>query len=242
MTLRLYLLNSLSRWEIFQFLYDTLSFSEEYGADMPESFTTKLQELRTAFDIYDIELVQERKVSSEKLLKEDEERNFAIRKMYSIVRVYSDYHYDPEKMIAAKYLQQIFNYYGTGSRISRMNQDAKSGLLVNLLQDLEKPIAVQHLSTLHLTDVVSALTIHNTVFKNEQLNRRTANAEFVTEVAKNARLNAQDAFMAFVEMVNALAILEGPDKYIELKQYINVLYKRYVAQMRQRTKKKVVEV
>ena len=81
MTLRLYLLNSLSRWEIFQFLYDTLSFSEEYGADMPKSFTTKLQELRTAFDIYDIELVQDRKVSSEKLLKEDEERNFAIRKM-----------------------------------------------------------------------------------------------------------------------------------------------------------------
>ena len=231
-------LDRFSRWEIFQFLYDSLSFAEGYEAEVPQSFTIKLQELRTAFDIYDIELVQEQKASSERLLKEDNERNFAIRKIYSIVRTYSNYHYDPEKMQAAKYLQHVFKYYGTGSRISRMNQDAKTGLLNNLLQDLAKPQAEGHLSILHLTDAVTALTLHNDVFENEQQNRRNAKSEFVTGVAREARLNVQNAYLAFAEMVNALAILEGPEKYAELKQFLNVLFKRYVAQVRQRTKRK----
>lgn len=242
MKLRPYLLNTFSRWEIFQFLYDSLSFAEEIAVDMPPTYNTKLQELRTAFDIYDIELVQEQKASSERLLKEDDERNFAIRKIYTLIHAYSDYRFDTEKMQAAKQLMQIFKYYGTGSRISRMNQDAKTGLLINLLQDLAKPQAQQHLSALQLTDAITALTNHNLAFKHEQLNRRNAKAEYVTGVAKNARLDAQNAFMAFVEVVNALAILEGEEKYVELKQYLNVLFKRYVSQMRQRTKKKKEEV
>lgn len=235
-------LDRLNRWEIYQLLYDSLSLAEDFAPEMPESFNTKLQELRRAFDIYDFEMVQDRKVSSERLQNENNERNLAIRKIYSIVRVYSDYHYDPEKMMAAKYLRQIFKYYGTGSRISRMNQDAKTGLLTTFLQDLSKPDAVQHLSTLHLTDVVTALTTHNQIFESEQQIRSFAQAEYVTEVARNARLDAQNAFMAFAGVINALAILEGQEKYAELKQYLNALFKKYVTQMRQRTKKKKEEV
>ena len=238
MKLRPYLLNTFSRWEIFQFLYDSLSFAEGIAVDTPPTFNTKLQELRTAFDIYDIELVQEQKASSERLLKEDADRSFAIRKIYILIRTYSDYRFDTEKMEAAKQLMQIFKYYGTGSRISRMNQDAKTGLLNNLLQDLAKPQAKQHLSTLQLTEVVTALTTHNQTFEREQLNRRIEESEYVTGVAKKARMNAQSAFLAFIEVLNALAILEGEEKYAELKQNLNAVLKRYLAKVRQRTRKK----
>ena len=114
-------------------------------------------------------------------------------------------------------------------------------MLKNLLQELARPDAVQHLSTLHLSDAVAALATHNEVFEREQRIRNNAKAAYVTEVAKNARLDVQNEFVAFVDVLNALAILEGPEKYAQLKLNLNQVLKHYVALGRQKTRKKEVE-
>ena len=94
-------------------------------------------------------------------------------------------------------------------------------MLKNLLQELARPAAVQHISTLHLTDAISVLTSHNEDFAREQRIRNKADAHYVTEVAKNARLDVQNEFVAFVEVINALTILEEPEKYAQLKLNMN---------------------
>lgn len=236
-----YHVNRLSRWEIFQLLFDILAFAEEHSDDMPEAYTTKLQTLRTTFDIYDIEVAKERRISNEELLKADKARDFAVRKIYTLIRAYSDYHFDPEKMKAAKYLQHILKWYGTGSAISRMSQDAQTAVITNLLQDLAKADSQQHITILQLTDAVSALTTHNLIFEKEQQNRRKAQAEYVTGVVKNARTNVENDFLAFVDVVNALAIIEGEEKYAELKRNIGAMVKKHFALAKQRTRKKEEE-
>ena len=230
------------RWELFQFMYEVLAFIEENADDMPETFKSKAAELRTAFDIFDIEIVNDRTYSVKNLIEVEELRNYAIRKIYEVIRTYSNYTFSSEKEIAASRLQAVLKRYGTGRKISRMSQNEKTALLTNLLQDLSEPNMKQHLAILHLTDAVGALITHNQTFEIEQRNRVSANAEYVTGVVKEARMNVQNSFFEFVDLMNALAILEGQEKYAALKQSLTALLKKYVAQVRQRTRKKEEEV
>ena len=229
------------RWELFQFMYEALACIEENVDEMPDIFKDKAKELRTAFDIFDIEIVNDRTYSVKHLLEVEELRNYAIRKIYEVIRTYSDYTFSNEKEIAANSLHAVLKRYGTGRKISRMSQSEKSALLTNLLQDLAKPDMEQHLATLHLTKAVAELTVHNQTFEIEQRNRLSANAEYVTGVVKEARTDVQNAFLKFVDVLNALILLEGEEKYAELKQFMTSLLKKHLAQVRQRTRKKEEE-
>ena len=241
MKVAIYHVSRLSRWEFFQLLFEVLAFAEKSSEEMSETFTNKLQELRTSFDIYDKELVQQRKIPTKQLMKAERDRDFAIRKIYTLICAYSDYRFDKKKMEAATSLKRVFKRYGTGSSISRMNQDAETAVITNLLQDLAKTDSQQHITTLHLTDAVSALTTHNLIFEKEQQNRRKAQAEYVTGVVKNARKNVENDFLAFVDVVNALAIIEGEEKYADLKRNIGAMVKKHFALAKQRTRKKEEE-
>ena len=128
MRVQSYQLKMLSRWEFFQLLFEVLAFAEKSSEEMSETFTNKLQELRTSFDIYDKELVQQRKIPTKQLMKAERDRDFAIRKIYTLICAYSDYRFDKKKMEAATSLNRVFKRYGTGSSISRMNQDAETAV------------------------------------------------------------------------------------------------------------------
>ena len=181
MNIRLYHLELLSRWELFQLVTDLLTFTSNLEAEMPQTYTEKLEELQTAFNIYDIEIVQERKPSQQQILQAGAGRKYAIRKLYQLIHDYTNYRFDRNKEQAAKSLMRIFKNYGTGSEISRFNQDAQTAIITNLLQDLAEDDATQHLATLHLTDAVAALTNDNQTFENEQLTRKEYLSTYVTE-------------------------------------------------------------
>ena len=53
-------------------MFDALSFIEDSASNMPETFKSKAKELRDVFDIYDIEVANDRRHSA-KQLKEVEE-------------------------------------------------------------------------------------------------------------------------------------------------------------------------
>ena len=111
---------------------------------MPPAFTTKLEELRTSFEIYDIELAQERRPSSEQLQQADESRDYTVRKLHQLIKDFSDYRFDTEKEQAAKSLLTIFKRYGTGSKIARLSQDSQTAVITNLLQELARDEVQQH--------------------------------------------------------------------------------------------------
>ena len=241
MKVRGYQLNRLSQWEVFQLLYNILEFAELRTEGMPDAVNNKLKELRRVFDIYDIEIAQHRQIPIEKLQKAEMERDFAIRKIYTLVRDYTDYRFDEKKMHAAAVLKRIFKKYGTGSSISRISQDQQTSMISNLLQEFARPASVESIATLDLTDAVTALTTNNQIFEDEQRVRYIAQAHYVTGVAKGARVNVQNELLAFADVVNAFAIVEGEEMFVELKQMVNQLVKRFVTQARQRKRKKVEE-
>ena len=241
MNFKLYTFKMLTRWEFFQFLYYILSFCDKNLEGMPPAFTDKVEGLRAAFDIYDEELVQDRMPTPHQLLQADEGRNYAIRKTYRLITYYSDHRFDQKKELAAKRLKRIFKLFGTGSKISRAEQNAKTPIISSLLKELATESSLQHIATLNLTDEVEALTKHNKVFAKEQVNRNKLQAAYVTGVVQDARMETQNKFMELVALINALSVVEGPEKYIKFKQFFNTLVKDSVTVAKQRKKKKVIE-
>ena len=241
MKIKIYALEILNRWEVFQLLNDVLTLTDKHLEGMPQSYTDKLTEFRTAFDIYDEELVQERRPTPHQLLKVEEERDYAIRKIYQLIRYYSDYRFDLEKEKAAKALMRIFKLYGTGSKISRFNQNTQSAMITNLLQDLSEELPNQHIATLNLSDAVLALETNNIIFVKEQRIRNNLEAVYVKGVVRSARTNVQNNFVELVTLINALAVVEGQEKYAVLKKTMNILVREYLTQAKQRTKKKEKE-
>lgn len=201
----------------------------------------KLEELHTAFDIFDEELVQERLPTPHQLLQADKERDYAIRKIYQLIGYYSDYRYDAAKEQAAKRLKSVFKSYGTGSAISRLSQDMQTAIISNLLQELARDKEQQYVATLGLSEAVLALATSNKVFDKEQQNRRKLQSEYVTGLVRDARTELQNQFMEFVALINALAVVEGPEGYDVLKKTIRAMIQKNVAAVRQRTKKKDAE-
>ena len=231
-------LNALNRWELFQFLDDVLIFAESHDEGMPELFTSKLAELRTTFDIFDTAFVQEQRTSPEGLLKAEEDRDYAVRKIYSIVKEYSDFRFDSEKEDAGKQLVRAFKPYGTGAQIAKMEQKKETAWLVNLLQDFQKLANQDALETLGLVSAMDSLQSYNNVFIETHEGRVKDKGQFVTGVLKSLRQDAQMVFMEFVDVVNALSIVEGPEKYAELKQTIKAHLKEFVTRSKEPTKKK----
>lgn len=234
-------LNNLTRWEVFQLMSDVLRYLEQNFEEMPESFKDKLSDMRTAFDIYDEELVQERRPSAKRLLEADNERMHAISTIYKVLRVYIHYKYSKEKQVAAKGLSKIFKLYGSAREINRKGQDTKSTMITNLLQDLAEELPNQHISTLNLEDAILALKTNNLFFLKEQRARNNFQAAYVTGVVKNARRAVQKEFMELVSLINALAVVEGQEKYAEMKKMISIIVREYLTTARMRVKKKVVE-
>lgn len=234
-------LNRLTRWEVFKFLDDVLNFAEAREEGLPELYLNKLAELRASFVIFDEALVQEGKTSPERLIEAEEKRDYAIRKIYSICREYSDYSFDEAKEDAANALLKLFKPYGTGSVISKMAQDAETAVLINLIQDFETQIGSESLAVLDLVGAFDNLKAANYSFDRKQQERSTSESEFVAGVVKKARNDVQDEFMAYADVVNALAIIEGEEKYIPLKNFVNTRLSTYVARAKQRTKKKEEE-
>lgn len=240
MKIKLYYLERMTRWELFQFTYDTIDVAHKHEEGMPQSYAEKLEELCKAFEVYDKELAQTRipLPASQQLIEAADNRDYAIRKLYQLARYYADYRYDATKQNAGRGLKAIFRSYGTGSFISRQAQDVQTAMITNLLQELERDTAQQHLSILNLTEVVAALDQNNRIFEKEQQARRKKEAKYVTGLARDARIALQNQIMEFTTLINALAVVEGEEKYAKLKQIIGSMIKKYMTAVRQRTKKR----
>ena len=239
MNIKISNLNRLNRWESFQFMENALAHIESHEDETSALYTSKSVKLNTSFVAFDEALVLERKTSPEGLVEAEEERDYGVRKIYTILREYSDYRYDKNKETAANVLLDSFKPYGTGSIIAAMSQESETAVITNLLQDLiQKEGNLAHLELLDLTIAINSLKVKNLSFKESQNTRLGDQAQFVAGVVKTARNEAEKDFITFIDTVNALSIVEGPEKYTDLKQKLNALNKQFQTTAKQRKKKK----
>lgn len=132
-----------------------------------------------------------------------------------------------EMAAAAKVLNQHLKDYSIDPR---MQLDRETGLLINLITDLEG----KYKSEVELLTLTSYVTHLKTV--NERLRTLTGSrtdersAKIVGALAK-ARKVSDTAYRALVKMVNALATVEGDADYAAFIDYVNteiIHYKREV--------------
>ena len=124
---------------------------------------------------------------------------------------------------AAKVLNQHLIDYAISPR---MQLDRETGLLINLITDLEEKYKAE-VELLSLTSLVSHLKAANERLRSltgERTDVRTGN---VVGALKAARKVTDDAYRALVQMINALAVVEGDADYAKFIDYVNTEITHY---------------
>ncbi len=238
MKLKIVSLSRLTRWQVFQLLTDVLQYLLLLPAEILELLKVHKEKLQTSLKALDELLAQERKVTPKALFEAEEGRDYGIRKLWNLVREYSDYEMDKTKETAAKKLLDVFNRYGRGYEIAEMPQDDESAALDNLLRDMLSEAYLPHVTSVGLLDLVNYTKGHNDVFVGNQQTRTTSESKRINGEARAARLQAETDFRALCEQINALALINGSAPYDETIAKMNTAMDNYVDTARQRRKNK----
>lgn len=139
-----------------------------------------------------------------------------------------------EQAKAARILWQHLKDYGIDTK---MQLDKETGLLINLITDLEGKFAPQ-VTTLALTPFVTNLKAANEQVRRLGLDRTDERTGRTVRALQTARKAFDAAYREFVKMVNALALVEGEASYAAFIDYANTEiahYKREVLSQRTHT-------
>lgn len=128
---------------------------------------------------------------------------------------------------AAKVLNQHIKDYAIDPK---MQLDRETGLLLNLITDLEGKYKTE-VETLSLTPFVTNLKAANERVRTLTASRTDEKTGITVGALKTSRKASDDACRMLVKMVNALALVEGETDYVPFIDYVNaeiVHYKREV--------------
>lgn len=204
--------------EHFQVMSNILTYLKN-GNPEELKLTAQTEAFEKALKHYDDVLVLERgNALSEKINQADLDRDLALRSLLSVIRNYTSFP-NPEKADAAnQLLRQIEKY---GRRIDKFPYLQESGVLNNLLQDLELKENADYLRLLHLEDWVT--TLKEAVIRFNELfqNRETDNSTKLSGQVKEARQTTQEEFEHIVTLINAYEIVYGKAQYGSLIAQIN---------------------
>ena len=137
-------------------------------------------------------------------------------------------------MKAAARLEQLLKDYNINPA---MQLDRETGLLLNLISDLETKSAAD-VTALALTPVVQAMKQAND--KLREVTRARANDRAVQIVGqlKQAQHASDEAYRTLVQKVNALAVVEGEADYADFISKMNEQVKHYKQEVLPKAKKK----
>lgn len=128
---------------------------------------------------------------------------------------------------AAKVLNQHIKDYAIDPK---MQLDRETGLLINLITDLEGKYKSE-VEALSLTPFVTNLKAANERVRTLTASRTDEKMGTTVGALKTSRKVSDDAYRMLVKMVNALALVEGETDYVPFIDYVNaeiVHYKREV--------------
>ena len=181
-------------------------------ADFSKVFEEKLK-------TYDDVLVLERgNILSAKLSDADKKRDNALRSLLNIIKSYTVYP-DTEKADAALKLQSVIEKYGKS--IDRLPYLEESGVLVNLLGDLETTGNKALITLLHLDEWLTILKSAAAEFDRLFINRETDNSTKLSGQVKQTRQAMQELFQNLATLINAYTIVYGAENYTNLCSKIN---------------------
>lgn len=226
-------LEHMSNGSHFLFITDTVGLATA-DAKVKTKVTAELTALQTALKAEDDALaLSKANLLSGEIKTLDTERDKHYKALRKAIKFFLS-HPDAELVKAAQRLEQLLKNYNIDPK---MQLDRETGLLLNLISDLEKKSAAD-VTALALTPVVQAMKQAND--KLREVTRARANDRAVQIVGqlKQAQHASDEAYRALVQKVNALAVVEGEVDYADFISKMNEQVKHYKQEVLPKAKKK----
>lgn len=185
------------------------------------AFTTKITELEA---LYKKALASDK---TQELLALDERRDDAIIGINYFLLSQS-YHYESDKVQKAQLLLDSIALYGNG--IARLNYQAETATLNNLLRDWEnKPELADAIAYFNLSAWVNELKTANDLFNTKYLSRTQEYGDASPETIKTKREETNAAYYALRDRIDALHLLveTPPSPYATVINQLNALTDQY---------------
>ena len=217
----------------FLFITDTVGLATA-DAKGKTKVTAELTALQTALKAEDDALaLSKANLLSKEIKAIDAERDKHYKALRKAITFFLN-HPDAEQVKAAARLERLLKDYNIDPK---MQLDRETGLLLNLISDLETKSAAD-VTALALTPVVQAMKQAND--KLREVTRARANDRAVQIVGqlKQAQHASDEAYRALVQKVNALAVVEGEADYADFISKMNEQVKHYKQEVLPKAKKK----
>ena len=217
----------------FLFITDTVGLATA-DAKVKTKVTAELTALQTALKGEDDALaLSKANLLSGEIKTLDTERDKHYKALRKAIKFFLS-HPDAELVKAAQRLERLLKDYNIDPK---MQLDRETGLLLNLISDLETKSAAD-VTALALTPVVQAMKQAND--KLREVTRARANDRAVQIVGqlKQAQHASDEAYRTLVQKVNALAVVEGEADYADFISKMNEQVKHYKQEVLPKAKKK----
>jgi len=217
----------------FLFITDTVGLATA-DAKVKTKVTAELTALQTALKGEDDALaLSKANLLSKEIKAIDAERDKHYKALRKAITFFLN-HPDAELVKAAQRLERLLKDYNINPA---MQLDRETGLLLNLISDLETKSAAD-VTALTLTPVVQAMKQAND--KLREVTRARANDRAVQIVGqlKQAQHTSDEAYRTLVQKVNALAVVEGEADYADFISKMNEQVKHYKQEVLPKAKKK----
>ncbi|MBO6183759.1 MAG: hypothetical protein J6O88_03570 [Chryseobacterium sp.] len=185
------------------------------------AFVSKTDELES---LYKKALASEK---TQELLAIDEKRDDAVNGIYYFLLGYS-YHFDLVKKQNAQILLENMALYGSG--IARLNYQAETATINNLLRDWEnKPELTDAITLFDLSSWVNEMKAANEEFNTKYLSRTQEYGDASPETIKLKREEVNLAYYALRNRIDALHLLveTPPSPYATVINQLNALTDQY---------------
>ncbi|GAA4275585.1 DUF6261 family protein [Aquimarina mytili] len=215
----------LSKEEVIEYLRSTKDICLQ---NHPKALQIKTQvaDLTKAVEQLDDALIYDRKSDFTKVLEElDEQRDNAITGMrYGFLM--NTYHNDITKKIAGQALLDHMDTYG--NRIARLNYEAESTVLLNIIEDYEtQPKLVEALTTVEMADWATILKNTNKAFRTKYQERITIESAAEKLSFTAIKPQALVVYEKLYKRIEALTELDENNTYTTLNNELKTLAKRY---------------
>ena len=217
----------------FLFITDTVGLATA-DAKVKTKVTAELTALQTALKAEDDALaLSKANLLSKEIKAIDAERDKHYKALRKAITFFLN-HPDAELVKAAQRLERLLKDYNIDPK---MQLDRETGLLLNLISDLETKSAAD-VTALALTPVVQAMKQAND--KLREVTRARANDRAVQIVGqlRQAQHASDEAYRTLVQKVNALAVVEGEVDYADFISKMNEQVKHYKQEVLTKAKKK----
>lgn len=218
--------HSLNNGAHFLFIRNVLDRAES-DRKIAGKLSAQVSALRTAMEAEDEALkISQKSLLTDEISLADQQRDAQYIILKKIVNGYRGIPLEPLSH-AEKVLNQLLKDYAINPKAQL---DKETGLLINLIGDLETKYATEA-AALGLTAIVAQLKEANEKvrqFTSERTDERTAK---VAGAMKAARAECDEAFRTLVRFVNAYALIEGDADYAGFIAYMNTEIKHYKEQV-----------